>query len=518
MSQGAAPDDERRVRMVDGVRTCRRRRWGLVPWTVVLWCGTAVSAPAQGSSTARLLQLAAENPRLQLEERRHEASGTTVLQGTYRVFEDRTTRTGRTIDLNLLVLPALAMDSAPDPVFVLHGGPGAAATDYLGGMAKSWLRERRDIVLVDQRGTGRSNPLHVDLPDGREDPQVYLGPIFVPEYFAAALPRLRTIADLTKYTTPIAMDDLNEVREALGYDVINLRGGSYGSRAALVYLRRHPATARTATLNGIAPVSFLNPLYHAAAAQEGLETLAAECASDPHYRAAFPDLLRMVTEILARLDDAPVHVTVDHPDTGKPVEVTLDRHAFAEALRVLMYYTGTNREVPALLVRAHAGDFGPFAQRGLESNRGLRNILCFGMLMCVTGSEDIPRIDPASIPELTKDTFLGDTRVRMQMAVAEVWPRGDVPAGYGRPVDVAVPGLLWSGTHDPVTPPRWGEEAARYLPHGRHLVVPGAHGVGGECVTRIEREFLETGLVEDLDVDCVSTMRLPPLKLPKRDV
>jgi len=186
----------------------------------------------------------------------------------------------------------------------------------------------------------------------------------------------------------------------------------------------------------------------------------------------------------------------------------------SEALRVLMYYLGTNRKVPALVMHASEGDFAPFARAGLESNRAIRNLLSMGMLMCVTNAEDLPRIDPAEIAELTKNTFLGDVRVRGQLAVGAIWPRADVGEGYGEPVAVDVPVLLWSGTHDPVTPPRWGEAAAEHLPNGLHLTVPGAHGVAGPEVQRIELAFLEAGTIEGLDTSELERMGMPPLYLP----
>jgi pimeloyl-ACP methyl ester carboxylesterase len=170
--------------------------------------------------------------------------------------------------------------------------------------------------------------------------------------------------------------------------------------------------------------------------------------------------------------------------------------------------------VPRLLLRAHEGDYEPFAEAGIRSNQRLRDMLCFGMLMCVTGSEDIPRIDPASIPLRTGGTFLGDRRVRNQVAVSELWPRGRVPADYGEPVRSNVPVLLLSGSHDPVTPPCWGEAAARHLTNSLHLTVPGAHGVSGHPVDRIVRDFLATGSVLGLDTSGIEKMRLPRFELP----
>jgi len=209
-------------------------------------------------------------------------------------------------------------------------------------------------------------------------------------------------------------------------------------------------------------------------------------------------------------------VEITHPVTKQRVPVRLTRAAFAEALRIMLYYVGTNRQVPYLLLRAADGDFEPFAQLGMESNRRIRGIINFGMLMCVTGSEDIPRIDPRSIPRLTGRTFLGDDRVRQQSAIAAFWPRGDVPPAYGEPVRSKAPVLVLSGTHDPVTPPRFGAEAAKHLDNSLHLVVPGAHGVGGPVIDRIMGDFLEKASVKGLDTSGLDTIRLPPLKMPER--
>jgi pimeloyl-ACP methyl ester carboxylesterase len=473
---------------------------------LLLLCGID-SIPAQEVQSS---------PRLRLEEQLESSTGTRVLAGTLKVFENRASREGRMIDLSIVVLPATGPDRSPDPVFMLAGGPGQAATSWVRGQAKSWMREKRDIVLVDQRGTGRSNPLQVRLPGNDSNLQDYLEPIIQPAVFEAALEELEKKADLTLYSTPIAMDDLDEVRAALGYKKINLIGGSYGTRAALVYLRRHPGTVRCAILNGVAPIAFKNPLFHAAAAQEGLERIFEEIDGSPDYRRAFPDLRKKFEALLRRLENEPVEVVISHPATKEGVSVRLTRAAFAEALRVMMYYLDTNRRVPGLILKAHEGDFEPFAQAAVESNRRIRSILSFGMLMCVTGSEDIPRIDPDSIETLTKGTFLGDDRVRNQMAVAAIWPRGDVPAGYGEPVRSDVPVLLLSGTHDPVTPPRFGAAAAEHLSNSLHLVVPGAHGVGGGVIERIKRDFLARGSVEGLDTSGIEAMRLPSFELPEK--
>ena len=267
----------------------------------------------------------------------------------------------------------------------------------------------------------------------------------------------------------------------------------------------------TAILNGVAPIGFTNPLFHAAEAQRALERLFAECAADPRCRRAFPNLAAEFETVLARLGREPAEVEIRHPVTGRNMSVRLSRAAFAEALRVTLYSLPGNRRAPLLIHRAFEGDYAPFAQLGMQSNRALRNQLAFGMLMSVVGSEDLPRIDPAAIERETAGTFLGGDRVRQQMAVAEIWPRGEIPDDYGQPVRVDVPVLLLSGTLDPVTGPRWGARAAEHLPNSLHVVVPGAHGVGGDCVASLIRAFLRTASVEDLDTSCVEDIELPPI-------
>jgi pimeloyl-ACP methyl ester carboxylesterase len=373
-------------------------------------------------------------------------------------------------------------------------------------MADSWMRADRDIVLVSQRGTGGDNRLDCVLPGSDDDLQGYLEPVFRPEVLERCRAALEVKADLRCYSTPDAMDDLNELRAALGYERINLVGGSYGTRASLVYIRRHPGTVRTAILNGVAPLAFTNPLFHARAAQDALELIFAECAADPACAVAFPGLAEQFLAVLARLETAAVEVWIDHPATGERAAVRLTRHAFVESLRVYMY--GESRDVPWLIRRAFEGDYEPFAQRAVERNRALHGSIAFGMLLCVTCSEDVDRIDAQTIPRLTGGTFLGDGRVRGQIAVCADWPRSPLPEGYGEPVRSDVPVLLLSGSLDPVTPPRWGEEAARHLPNALHLVVPGPHGVGGPCVEEIISDFLATGTAEGLDTACAEGMKL----------
>jgi pimeloyl-ACP methyl ester carboxylesterase len=435
--------------------------------------------------------------------------GDVLLRGFLDVPEDRSASAGLRIRLHVVVLPGRGRELRADPVFWLAGGPGQAAASLAPMLAEHWLRDERDLVLVDQRGTGRSNPLHVRSGAERNDLAALLAAPFDPERFRAALPELEKRADLRCYTSSIAADDLDEVRRALGYEQVNLMGGSYGTRMALVYMRQYRAAVRSAVLDGVAPIAFENPLHHARSAQDGFERLVDECEAGERTRDAYPHLRGDLAQVLERLDEAPAKLELD----GQKVE--LSRDGFTSALRVMLYYEAGNRSVPRLLQRAARGDLEPFARAAIQSNRALRDALALGMLMCVTSAEDLARIDEGEIVRECAGTFLGEVRVRAQLAIATFWPRGAVPAGWSSPVSVEVPTLLLSGTHDPVTPPRWGEEAASHLSRGKHVVVAGCHGVGGHPrMQRLVREFLDAASVDGLDLDGVADIRMAPIELP----
>jgi len=472
-------------------------------------CGWACNGSQPISPAPELADNAKpDRARLAIATREDPISGTRISSGIYQVYENRASCEGRMLDLDIVILHAVRENPKPDPVVVFVGGPGASAVTRERGYAESWIRQERDIVLVSQRGTQKSNPLDCSAPGSDDNIQEYLHSAFQPELYRECMEELAKKAELTLYSTFIAAADLNEIRQVLGYDQINVTGSSYGSRAALIYMRQYPDTVRTAMLNGVAPISFRNPLYHSPSAQEALDLLLAECAEDPDCSTNFPDLKEKFYTILERLEQEPAEVEVSHPATLEKVMVELSRDAFAEALRVMMYSMTRNRRIPMLLNRAYQGDYTPFAQLAVESNRGIRRSLFFGMLLCVTCAEDVARINPAEISAVIGDSYLRDLRVRQQMAICDYWPKSKLPHDHAEHVSVNVPVLLLSGTQDPVTPPSFGAEAASHLSNSLHIIAPGAHGVGGPCISRIQQQFLDTGTVVDLDTECVDDLKL----------
>jgi pimeloyl-ACP methyl ester carboxylesterase len=342
-------------------------------------------------------------------------------------------------------------------------------------------------------------------------PQDYLSEMYPVDYVTRMRAALEPRADLTQYTTSIAMDDLDDVRAWLGYEKIDLIGISYGTRAALVYLRQHPDRVRSAILMGVAPTDLKIPLQHARSAKRALDLLLAECAADTACHQAFPEIEREWNELLARLGRAPARVEYS-PDKGGPVTVEIQRDIFAEKVRTLMYSRVSAARIPLLVHQAANGDFGPFLKETIQERFGP---LADGMYLSVTCAEDVPFIDQAEAAQANAGNPFGNYRVEQQTRACGLWPRGTIPDGYHEPVSADVPVLIMSGNVDPVTPPEQGEEVARHLPNTRHIVIAqGAHIHDGlinvECIDNVMLEFLAKGDARDLDIKCLEGIKPPP--------
>ncbi|HSP46131.1 MAG TPA: alpha/beta hydrolase, partial [Chthoniobacterales bacterium] len=304
-----------------------------------------------------------------------------LLCGKFRVFENRETRSGRTIDLNVVVVPALDPTRGEAPMFDLAGGPGVASTSAAGFYANEGkeYRRYRDVVLVDQRGTGFSNPLIA--PERTRSPQDYLSEMYPVDYVNGMRQSLEHRADLTQYTTTIAMDDLDDVRAWLGYGQIDLNGLSYGARAALVYIRQHPERVRCAILTGVAPTYLKMPLHHARAAKRAMDLLLKECADDAACHQAFPELQREWEQVLERLAREPARVDYAPPDKSAAVTVEIQRDVFAEKLRSRMYSRDGDARIPLIIHEAAQGNFIPFLKEAIPPDRSNPDFIADGMYL-----------------------------------------------------------------------------------------------------------------------------------------
>ena len=490
----------------------------LLVWTVGLLIGSTAAATPQ--SPPRKAPVLAERLTLApchiAKDGDQEAGGaeTNARCGTFLVPENRRLARSRMLPLRVVILPSRA--SRPrEPVFILSGGPGQPATDQAQYYRGGWHTGNHEVVLLDLRGTGEGTALNCDLGGSDVDIQGYLdGYLADGTGYAACREALQRRADLRQYTTMSAMQDLDELRQALGYRTINLEGGSYGTRAAITYIRMFPERVHAALLFSLVPIENRAPLYHAAAAQRAFGVLVEQCRGDAGCRAAYPDIAGDLQAVLARLRAEPARVHVPHPVTKLPTEVRLGASGFADALRVMLYSVDSGRRVPLLLRRARAGDLVPFAEAALRSSRGFTQSIRPGLLLAFTCAEDVSRIRAEEVATETAGSFIGDQRVRNQMAACSVWPKGDVPQDYYRPLRSRVPAILVSGNLDPVTPPSWGEIGLRYFPNGIHIVLPGTHTPTNDCVNDMGRKLFLTGTTRGLDGNCAAATTLPPFALP----
>jgi pimeloyl-ACP methyl ester carboxylesterase len=195
--------------------------------------------------------------------------------GTHQVWEDREAKQGRRLDLSIIVLAALEPNRKPDPFFMLQGGPGDAPSFNARFYSRVFhdVRRTRDLVLVDLRGTGKSSPLTCPELAKPGSDGVFDADLLSLPAVRACRARLEKNANLRMYTTEIAVDDLEDVRQALGYGPINLYGTSYGSRVAQVYMRRHPKSLRAVTMKGIVPASMAMPETHARAGEDAWQSV-----------------------------------------------------------------------------------------------------------------------------------------------------------------------------------------------------------------------------------------------------
>jgi pimeloyl-ACP methyl ester carboxylesterase len=416
------------------------------------------------------------------------------------VPENRSLPAGRVIPIRVAVLPALGANRAADPIVVLAGGPGGAATAYIRGYANDARRDRRDFVFMDQRGTGGSNAL---------DCRFYLPEDAARGVFADFMPlarvracraRLADQADLAQYTTTASVADLEQVRAALGHERINLEGGSYGTRLAMEYVRAHRPRVRSVVLDGVVPPGLFMPDGFGRTAQEALDGILAECEAARECAGAFPDLRRRTTELFARLGRAPARIPARD---GLP-SFTMTRDNVAEALRYMTYSTAQASRVPLLLHRAHAGDFSGLAAF-LRDYRG--DGIFEGLYLSITCAEDVPFIRPDAA-ERDRHSYLGDYRIRQQRAACAEWPRGAARSST-EIVRSDVPALLITGALDPVTSPAFNDLVAAGLPNSLNLKVPsGGHALRGlanlECVAAIKRAFVERAAATGVDTSCVA--------------
>ena len=408
-------------------------------------------------------------------------------------------------------LPALAAEPAADAVTIVNGGPGASSVSLYADLqgAFAGLRRRRDIVVMDQRGTGRSAPL--DCPTLEQTTY----------RFDAEAIRTATRdclgglhQDPRFYTTSIAVPDLEALRRALGYDAWDLYGVSYGTRVAQHYLQRFPDSVRTLVIDGVVPPGLALGPDIPLNAQRTLDAILAECAHESACRNSFPDLDVRLESLSERLRREPVALDAADPLTGRPEPMELHYGELAMSLRLLSYAPETAALIPLVIEEAAVrNNYQPLAAQALLIERSLTESISFGMHNSVVCTEDAPFYgDLGALWPKLEATYLGTDQVRALKTICEIWPHGVLDASLRAPAPSSRPVLLLSGELDPITPPAYAERAARLYPNSLSLVAPGqGHGVAARgCLPLVVGDFVESGSLHGLDVSCVKRLDSDP--------
>lgn len=427
----------------------------------------------------------------------------------FEVAENPQQPQGRKLSLNVALVPARSPKPKPDLLVFLAGGPGQAAVQTFERVqpAFEYLSRDRDVLLVDQRGTGGSNRLacpKVDLTDPREQ---------TPEAWARqaqdCLNAVKDRADPRWYTTTDAIRDLESLRAALGSPLYNLVGGSYGTRVALSYLQAHPEGLRSVILDGVVPQDEPLGQSHARNLDDALAKIFAACRADGPCARRFGDPAATLAALRKRLHTAPMHAELPDPLTHARRSETLDEATLAGIVRLYSYEPESAALLPLLIDEAANDRPQPLLAQGLILSKVFDDEFAHGMELSVICTEDAPELhaDPADAPRL-----LGNQLQDLIQAQCPRWPSGTRPPGFKQPVVSDKPVLLLSGEWDPVTPPRFAEAAAKTLSNGRHLIAKGrGHIVMPRgCLPKLAARFVDTLKPAALDASCLDALGNTP--------
>jgi len=432
--------------------------------------------------------------------------------GIVQVPENYEKPQGKQIGLHYAVLPAIQEGAKPDPMLILAGGPGQAATELAPMISRMFdkVRQKRDILLIDQRGTGKSHPLECDIsrPDEliRSDDDQDLAELT--EDCLLKYPD----TDTTQYHTVNAVKDFENVREHLGVQQLNLYGGSYGTRVGLTYLREAPESVRTATLDAVAPPQVVIGPFGQHGAQ-AFDAMLKNCEEQAACQEQFPNLEQDYFDVMSALEKQDVLLDTHDPLSFEPITINLTPGRFSSIVRMALYHPNTRQLLPYAIHSASEKNYK--AVLGVMGGTMSQSSIYLGLMLSVVCSEDLPRATEQLLAEDGDNQFIGARTGDAFIDMCKGWKSAPVPSYWAEPVVSDKPVLLLSGELDPVTPPSWGELAADTLPNSRHLVAPNAsHTIASHtCANSLIAEFIETADVSALDGSCLQQQRLKPFVL-----
>jgi len=434
----------------------------------------------------------------------------TLLCGTFPVFENRQTNTGRKINLNIIVIRSIKKNPSKSPIFFFDGGPGAAATNAASYFADSLnnFRAERDIVLIDVRGTGDSNPLHCRQLQFKENLEQQFTEMYPIQNVKDCYDSLSKLADLTQYTTTNMAIDVEEVKNWLGYKKINLFGLSFGGRLAQVYMKMYPASVESSVLWSPTTTYSKMPLYHAQYAESSINKLFEDCKNDSLCNLTFPK----VKEEFRDLKEKGNRMSFKYEYKSKNGElkvITMPWYSFHSKIRSLMYTPYGMRQIPFIIHQSYIGNWQPFIDL-FPSESFYNDFIAEGLYLCVTCAEDVPYITKQESDSITVGTFMGDYRIKQQKNACEHWSRGIIPDDFFEPLNSSIPTLVFSGYFDPVTPPSMAEQIVQTLPNSFLISIKTmSHTSDGlsneECFNKIIIDFLNMPEIKP-NSECIAEM------------
>lgn len=433
--------------------------------------------------------------------------------GTFEVPENREKPDGRKIALNIAWIgPDEPGDTLPDPIVFLAGGPGQSAVDTFPMLAPvlSDANKNRGFLLVDQRGTGKSNLLSCKLDEDSAEPATAAEAMAQMQAITRrCIDDLSAKADLTQYTTTNAVADLEDIRKAIGAPAYNLIGISYGTRVAQQYALRHPTTTRTVTLDSPVPNAIGLGNIFARNLEDALDAQFALCKESPACAKKMGDPRAELQSLLDRLRAQPAQVTYRDASTGEEQTGTLTASTVAGLVRMYAYMPAAGALLPQLIHEANNGRYsGLMALAGMLKGE-MKDSMAMGMQFSVVCSEDA---DSMVARDEDKGTVLGNEITGGMAEACKQWPRGHKPADFNQPLKGDLPVLVLAGEFDPVTPPRYGEEIVKTLPQSRLLVLKGqGHSVlPSGCMPKLFAQFVERADAKGLDAKCLDSLGPAP--------
>lgn len=431
---------------------------------------------------------------------------------------------GRQMHLRLALIRGTDAHPAPDLVVFLTGGPGESAIDDWPQVAPAFesVLEHRDVVLLDQRGTGGSHPLRCPKAEhaaelASKEQTASHKPRETPTQrqarqaaeTQACLAEIEESADPRYFTTTDAVDDLIALRHALGDPQFDLVGVSYGTRVAQQYAMRDRAGVRSVVLDGVVPNSLIIGEDIARNLEDALKADFGLCEAEPACVKAFGNPYADLAKLRARIAQDPPVVTYRDPTTNVPRTRTLNEGTLVAVVRLFAYSPLTAALLPLSLHQALAGHYAPLMAQSQLIAGELGRSIGTHMQLAVICSEDVPLIE--SDPD-ANGTLLGTDFVRDLLQQCAGWPRGRMPADFHQPLRADIPTLILEGQYDPITPPRYGREVLAQLGDARLLIARGQghYVMGAGCMPRLVGSFVADLQPRTLDARCLDALQSTP--------